>query len=348
MKQSPALGPVMFDLRNTSLAPEEIEQLRHPAAGGVILFSRNYESPRQVVALVSSIRALRPELLIAVDHEGGRVQRFREGFTRLPPAAAYAQACGQEPEKLTGLLETAGWLMAAELRAVDVDFSFAPVLDVDCGISEIIGDRSFSQDPEEAGRLASAFVRGMHRAGMAAVGKHFPGHGGVAQDSHLTLPQDPRSFAEITSRDLVPFGMLIEAGLEGIMPAHVVYSAVDDKPAGFSSCWIEDVLRRQLGFKGAVFSDDLSMQGATFAGGYADRAQLALEAGCDMVLVCNRPEAIGTALETALKADMVMRRRRLEPMRGRSAIDWNELLASAQWRAASEQIRQLTDRRTTA
>lgn len=338
----------MFDLRGVSLTPEETEQLKHPAAGGIILFSRNYESPRQVMALIASIRAVRAEILIAVDHEGGRVQRFREGFTRLPPAAAYARAYGQEPEKLTGLLETAGWLMAAELRAVDVDFSFAPVLDVECGISEVIGDRSFSRDPEEAGRFAQAFVRGMHRAGMAAVGKHFPGHGGVAQDSHLTLPEDPRSYAEVADRDLMPFRMLIGAGIEGIMPAHVVYPAVDAKPAGFSTYWVEDVLRRQLGFRGAVFSDDLSMQGATFAGGYADRARLALEAGCDMVLVCNQPGGIGTVLEAVLDAEMAARRRCLEPMRGRFPIARNELLTGAQWRTAEEQIGRLNEQHITA
>jgi beta-N-acetylhexosaminidase len=348
VKQSPPSGPVMFDLRDLSLTGEETEKLRHPAAGGIILFSRNYQSPPQLTALIASIRAVRPELLIAVDHEGGRVQRFREGFTHLPPAAAYAQVHKREPERLMKLLEAAGWLMAAELRAVDVDFSFAPVLDVDCGISQIIGDRSFSQDPEEACRFALAFMKGMHRAGMAAVGKHFPGHGGVAQDSHLTLPSDARSYGQIARRDLVPFKSLIEQGLEGIMPAHVVYPAVDDKPASFSSRWVEDVLRKELGFRGAVFSDDLSMQGATFAGSYADRTRLALEAGCDMVLVCNQPEAIDAVLEASLDADMTIRRNRLERMRGRFAIDRNALLASAQWHAAAEEIRHLNDHRITA
>lgn len=345
MKPSLPLGPVMFDLRGRALTPEETELLAHPAAGGIILFSRNYASPTQLIALIASVRSIRPELLIAVDHEGGRVQRFREGFTRLPPAAAYAKASGYELEQLLELLETAGWLMAAELRAVDVDFSFAPVLDVDCGISEIIGDRSFSRDADSAGRFALAFARGMNRAGMAAVGKHFPGHGGVAQDSHLTLPEDPRTYAEIAGKDLLPFKTLIEAGLEGIMPAHVVYPAVDDKPAGFSSYWIEDVLRRELGFNGAVFSDDLSMQGATFAGGYADRARLALEAGCDMVLVCNQPEAVGIVLDALADAEATMRQARLDRMRGRFAVDRKDLLASTEWRAAADRINRLNENR---
>ena len=346
MNQKRLLGPVMFDLRGTALTAAEAEQLNHPAAGGVILFSRNYESPAQLVKLIGSIRAERTEALIAVDQEGGRVQRFREGFVRLPPAAAYANASWQERGNLLQALETAGWLMAAELRAVDVDFSFAPVLDVDCGISEIIGDRSFSQDAWEAGELALAFARGMDRAGMAAVGKHFPGHGGVAQDSHRSLPQDSRCYAEISSRDLVPFTMLIAAGLAaGIMPAHVVYPTLDDKPAGFSRYWIQDVLRQELGFDGAVFSDDLSMQGAAFAGDYADRARQAIDAGCDMVLVCNEPAATGIILKTLAETAPVPRQDRLERMRGRFVVDRTALLASDEWRAAVEQISCLNESR---
>ena len=341
MQSSHSLGPVMFDLRGGTITAEEKEQLAHPAAGGVILFGRNYESTEQISALVASARAVRPEILIAVDHEGGRVQRFREGFTRLPPASRYADACGNDRPTLLELLETAGWLMAAELRAVDVDFSFAPVLDVDCGISEIIGDRSFSRNAENAGTFALAFARGMRQAGMAAVGKHFPGHGGVALDSHLTLPEDPRSFEEIAGKDLLPFTILIESGLEGIMPAHVVYTAVDPQPAGFSRHWIEDILRGRLGFDGAVFSDDLSMEGAAMAGGYEERAHLALEAGCDMVLMCNRPEAIGLVLETLEKADWTSRQPRLARMQGRFPIHRGTLLSSPEWRSASERIGQL-------
>lgn len=332
-------GPVMLDVAGTGLTAEDKDKLLSPAAGGIILFRRNYESPEQIAALVREIRALRPQLLIAVDQEGGRVQRFREGFTRLPPAARYEAAADGED-----LAETAGWLMAAELRAVDVDFSFAPVLDVEAGISQVIGDRSFSSDPETAGRLALAFALGMRRAGMATVGKHFPGHGGVAEDSHLALPVDHRHLDEIERRDLTTFRALIDQGLEGIMPAHVVYRQVDERPAGFSPFWLREVLRRRLGFDGAVFSDDLSMAGAAYAGGYVDRARLALEAGCDMVLVCNAPPAAAQVLDAlSLEASDPRRAARLGRMRGRFPVDRAALLASPQWRAAAERIASLED-----
>ncbi|NJD04877.1 MAG: beta-N-acetylhexosaminidase [Methylococcaceae bacterium] len=330
----------MFDLEGLELTATDIEKLKHPAAGGIILFSRNYQDVEQVVALIAAIRRANPVLLIAVDHEGGRVQRFRQDFTRIPAAARYAEHCPGAPDQAARLAEQAGWLMAAELRARGVDFSFAPVLDVDCGISEIIGDRSFSRDPQQAGELAEAFASGMRRAGMAAVGKHFPGHGAVAQDSHLTLPEDPRPLDEIRARDLLPFRRLIGAGLEGIMPAHVVYSSIDPKPAGFSSRWISDILRGELGFDGAVFSDDLSMAGAEFAGDYPDRARMALEAGCDMVLACNRPREAERTLE-ALERRPVARPDRLQRMRPRSPIARAGLLAGAEWHQARSELQPL-------
>ncbi len=342
MSSRPILGPVMLDLLGQSMNAEEKEKLSHPAAGGIILFTRNYENPQQLASLVQAIRALRPELLIAVDHEGGRVQRFRQGFTHLPPAARYAQRLAGE--ELLQTLEAAGWLMASELRAVGVDFSFAPVLDVDCGVSQIIGDRSFSGDPKQAGDYALAFARGMRRAGMASVGKHFPGHGAVALDSHLALPEDPRHFDEIAARDLLPFRKLIAEGLEGVMPAHVVYPKVDDKPAGFSHHWIENVLRKELGFGGAVFSDDLSMEGAAaYAGGHVDRARLAIEAGCDMVLVCNQPQAAGFVLESRENLDWRDQQSRLTPLRGRFPVDRSALLAGSEWRAAADRISRLNE-----
>jgi beta-N-acetylhexosaminidase len=329
-------GPVMLDLAGTTLAAEDRDRLLSPAAGGLILFSRNYQSPAQVAELVAEIRRLRPALLVAVDHEGGRVQRFREGFTRLPAAARYALA-GDTP-----LAETAGWLMAAELRALDVDFSFAPVLDVDSGISQIIGDRAFATEPAAVARLALAFMRGMHRAGMAAVGKHFPGHGGVAADSHLELPVDRRELSEIEARDIAPFRALLAEGLDGIMPAHVVYASVDDRPAGFSPFWVRNVLRERLGFTGAVFSDDLSMAGAAYAGGYVERARLALEAGCDMVLVCNAPGAADQVLDAlAGTPEDPARTARLARMRGRFPTDRAALLASAEWRDAAATVTRL-------
>jgi len=342
MASTPLLGPLMFDLRGQSLAPEEKELLRHPAAGGVIFFTRNYENPAQIAGLVQSIRALRPGLLIAVDHEGGRVQRFREGFTRLPPAGRYAERLDGKARKQT--LESAGWLMAAELRAVGVDFSFAPDLDVDCGVSQIIGDRSFSTDAEQAGDYALAFAQGMRRAGMAAVGKHFPGHGAVALDSHLGLPEDPRPYADLAAKDLLPFKKLIADGLEGVMPAHVIYKEVDAMPAGFSRRWIQEILRGTLEFKGAVFSDDLTMEGAAiFAGSYTDRARLAIEAGCDMGLVCNQPEAIGFVLESLERYDWKSRQPRLAALRGKFPIDRSALLGGNEWRDAAGLVSRLNE-----
>jgi len=341
MASTPLLGPLMFDLRGHSLDNEEKELLRHPAAGGIIFFTRNYENPAQIAGLVQSIRSFRPELLIAVDHEGGRVQRFRDGFTRLPAAARYAERLSQKD--LLPSLETSGWLMAAELRAVGVDFSFAPDLDVDCGISQIIGDRSFSRDADKAGDYALAFARGMRRAGMAAVGKHFPGHGAVELDSHLALPEDPRPYEDIAAKDLLPFKKLIAEGLEGIMPAHVIYKEVDTLTAGFSRHWIGKVLRGDLAFKGAVFSDDLSMEGAAFVGNHADRVKFALEAGCDMALLCNKSQAIGITLESLERLDWKDRQPRLSALRGRFAVDRSSLLSGSEWQEAAGRINRLNE-----
>ncbi len=333
MTSNAALGPVMIDLACTSLSTAEHDRLLSPATGGIILFRRNYESPEQIAELIANIRAIRPELLVAVDHEGGRVQRFRDGYTRLPSVANYQFHGGAE------LAEKAGWLMAAELRAVDVDFSFAPVLDVECGISQVIGDRAFGTDPVTVAKLAQSFAAGMRRAGMSAVGKHFPGHGGVEADSHVALPVDRRSLAEIEKHDLMPFKALLAAGIEGIMPAHVIYAAVDERPAGFSPFWLQEVLRRRMGFYGAIFSDDLSMAGAAYAGSYSDRARLALAAGCDMVLVCNAPEAAEEVLESL--SDLTVNPQhqpRLQAMRGRNGIDRARLRESPEWQETSQRL----------
>ncbi|MCX7097141.1 MAG: beta-N-acetylhexosaminidase [Methylococcales bacterium] len=311
MTQHTPLGPVMLDVEGLSLAAHEHDKLKHPNTGAVILFARNYQSPEQVADLIASIRAVRQgDILIAVDQEGGRVQRFREGFTRLPPAAFYAQ----NPE----LAESAGWLMAAELLAVGVDFSFAPVLDVDCGISQVIGDRSFATDANLATQLASAFRKGMNAAGMAATGKHFPGHGAVALDSHLALPVDGRDLDSLWQKDLLPFKQLIAEGLEGIMPAHVVFSKIDPNPAGFSAFWIQQILRKELKFNGVVFSDDLSMEGAASVGGFPERARQAQDAGCDMLLVCNNPHAAEQVLEALPITQDPIREQRLQRMRGQA------------------------------
>jgi beta-N-acetylhexosaminidase len=287
---------VLLDLEGTELTAEERELLRHPAVGGVILFARNYQDPGQVAALTSAIHALRePRLLIAVDQEGGRVQRFRAGFTRLPPAGRFGAMHRHQPQRARQAAERVGWLMAAELRAVGVDFSFAPVLDLDRGVSRVIGDRAFAHGVNAVSDLAAAWMAGVHAAGMAAVGKHFPGHGGIAADSHLELPVDGRSLADLTVEDLVPFARLIDHGLEAIMPAHVVYPRIDPQPAGFSRFWLGEVLRGRLGFQGVVFSDDLNMAAAGAGGDYRERAKAGLAAGCDMLLVCNnRPAAVET------------------------------------------------------
>ena len=283
-----ALGPVMLGLEGVELTAQEREVLCHPLVGGVILFTRNYQSPAQVAALTAAIHALRqPRLLVAVDHEGGRVQRFREGFTRLPPVRRLGEIYDQDRMRAKQLARVTGWLMAAELRAAGVDLSFAPVLDLDHGVSGIIGDRAFHHEPESVADLAHAYVSGMQKAGMEAVGKHFPGHGGIAADSHLELPVDLRPLAALEAADLLAFERMIHYGLAALMPAHVVYPLVDDRPAGFSARWLKGILRQRLEFQGAIFSDDLDMAGAHVAGAPPERADAALAAGCDMVLACN-------------------------------------------------------------
>jgi beta-N-acetylhexosaminidase len=333
MTRNYTIGPIMLDVEGLTLAPHEKEIINHPNTGAVILFSRNYESPEQVTELIANIRAARQgDLLIAVDQEGGRVQRFQNGFTRLPPASCYAQA----PE----LAEPAGWLMASELLAVGVDFSFAPVLDIDCGISEIIGNRSFSTDHELTTRLSSAFRKGMHAAGMAATGKHFPGHGAVALDSHLTLPVDERDLDSIRNKDLLPFKQLIAEGLEGIMPAHVLYPNIDANPAGFSPFWIQQILRKELNFNGTVFSDDLSMEGAASVGDFPERARLAQQAGCDMILVCNNPRAAEQVLDSLPITQDPLREQRLNSMRGKPQMNREQLMNCEKWQKISAQINQ--------
>ncbi len=331
MTRNNPIGPIMLDVEGLTLTAHEQEIINHPNTGAVILFSRNYQSPEQVTELTRQIRAARNgPILIAVDQEGGRVQRFQNGFTRLPPASCYAA----HPE----LAEPAGWLMAAELLAVGVDFSFAPVLDIDCGISAVIGNRSFSSDYQLATQLASAFRKGMHAAGMAATGKHFPGHGAVALDSHLTLPVDERDLDSIRNKDLLPFKQLIDEGLEGIMPAHVLYPKVDPSPAGFSSFWIQQILRRELNFNGTVFSDDLSMAGAASAGDFPERARLAQQAGCDMLLICNNPRGAEQVLETLPVTEDALREQRLNAMRGKPRMSREQLMDTAKWRQISDQL----------
>jgi len=283
-----ARGPVMLGVEGLELTPTDRERLAHPLCGGVILFARNFAEPDQLVALTTDIHAARElRLPIAVDHEGGRVQRFRAGFTAIPPMRTLGESWDRDVAGAAREAESLGATIASELRAHGVDLSFAPVLDLDWGSSTVIGDRAFSGNANAVAHLASALCRGLRAHGMGAVGKHFPGHGHVAADSHTEIPVDERPMSAIAAHDLVPFAALARAGLEGIMPAHVVYPAVDDRPAGFSRVWLQDILRGRLGYDGLVFSDDLDMAGAHGAGDMLARADAALDAGCDVVLLCN-------------------------------------------------------------
>lgn len=290
------IGPIMMDVSGLILTEKEKTQLTKPSVGGVILFSRNFENIYQVKELIKSIRLTNQNLLIAIDHEGGRVQRFKDGFTHLPAMAKLGEAYDQNPDKALKQAQACGYVLAAELLAIGVDFSFAPVLDLDHGNSSVIGDRAFHSNPDAVVKLAGALIKGMHEAGMKCVGKHFPGHGFVAADSHLDLPIDERPMDQI-SRDISIFKELVDCGLDAVMPAHVVYSEVDGKPAGFSSKWIKEILQEQLGFSGVIFSDDLSMQGAHFIKNIVKRVEVSLKSGCDMVLICNHPELVEKVID---------------------------------------------------
>lgn len=327
-------GPVMVDVAGFELTEHERQRLRHPMVGGVILFTRNFLNRAQLSTLCRAIHNARDEpLLIAVDHEGGRVQRFRsDGFTTLPSMGALGQWYERDVSgALRGACET-GFVLASELRACSVDFSFAPVLDLDYGVSQVIGNRAFHRDPQVVGMLARALIQGMHLAGMGACGKHFPGHGAVAADSHHAIPVDERSFKEIMQNDAAPYAELGDLVLPAIMPAHVVYPKVAPEPAGFSPYWVGKVLREQLNYDGVVFSDDLTMEGATLAGDIHARAQAALTAGCDMVLVCNRPDLADellARLNWPVNPVAVHRIRRLMPQI--PALDWEALQADLRY-----------------
>ena len=329
------VGPLMLDIAGTSLSEVERERLTHPLVGGVILFSRNFSAMEQLVELVGSLRALdKPSLLVAVDHEGGRVQRFREGFTRLPPPRWLGRQYAIDPARSRILAATLGWLIGVELQAVGIDFSFTPVVDIDHGLCEVIGDRALHADPEVVAELAYHLMRGLEDTGMVAVAKHFPGHGGVEGDSHCVLPVDSRSLATLEQADLLPFRHLIAQGLKAIMPAHVVYAALDSQPACFSRYWLHEVLRTRMGFNGAILSDDLSMAGAASIGSPLERAQAALQAGCDMLLVCNDTPAADEILDGLGTVHNPQASERLKQLRAQRLYqtEWNALTQSQQWR----------------
>lgn len=335
--QSPALGPVMLDVAGTELDAEDRRRLRDPLTGGVILFARNYANRAQLTALCEAIHAERPGLLIAVDHEGGRVQRFRtDGFTRLPAMRRLGELWDRDVLASCKLATALGYVLAAELRACGVDLSFTPVLDLDYGASEVIGDRAFHHDPRVVTLLAKSLNHGLALAGMANCGKHFPGHGFVAADSHIAIPVDERDPKDVIKHDAAPYGWL-GMSLSAVMPAHVIYPKFDIHPAGFSRKWLS-LLRDELGFEGVIFSDDLSMEGASVAGNVVDGAHAALSAGCDMVLVCNSPDKADqllAGLDPSVSIDPQRSAQRIAAMVPTSpAKDWDTLQADASYQAA--------------
>lgn len=332
-------GPAVVDILGAALTDEDRERIRHPAAGAVILFARNYENPEQLMLLCEDIERQRePALPICVDHEGGRVQRFREGFTAIPAMRELGRFWDRDREKGRAAAEAIGFIIGAELGAVGVDFSFAPVLDLDYGGSSAIGDRSMHFDPTAVGALGAQLISGLAGAGVAAVGKHFPGHGFATADSHVAVPSDERPVKEILRKDVLPYRGAFEAGLAGVMPAHVVFTQAGADPAGYSKFWLQEVLRGQLGFQGLVFSDDLSMEGACVAGGPPERARAALDAGCDMVLLCNDPKGCDALLES-LRGVALSRLDAWEAMRRKGGRDLRKSVAYREAQARLEAMR---------
>lgn len=339
MKAKPVSGALMLDLEGYDLTSEDENILHNPHVGGVIFFKRNFSSLMQIKSLVAQIRAVRPDILLAVDQEGGRVQRFQSGFTQIPPMQKLGLLYQQNAAKGLALAKETGWLMAAEILSCDIDFSFAPVLDVDENFCSVIADRSFSSEPDAVTKLAGAFIKGMHEAGMGATGKHFPGHGKVQEDSHEELPVDNRLWSDIETSDLRPFSSLINS-LDAIMPAHIQFPQVDTLPVGFSPVWLQQKLRKELAFEGVVFSDDLSMKGAHCAGSFGERAEKALHAGCDMVLVCNDRDGAREVLEKLCALDW-QSSERLSGMRRRKIWKSRQLEDDERWQKAAAAVEAL-------
>ncbi|VVE22740.1 beta-hexosaminidase [Pandoraea communis] len=334
-------GPVMLDVVGLTLSEDDIRRIDHPLTGGVILFARNFDDRTQLCALTKQIRDVRDDILIAVDHEGGRVQRFRtDGFTHLSAMGKLGKLWHEDVFKATRVTTAVGYVLASELRACDIDLSFTPVLDLDYGTSTVIGDRAFDADPRVVAMLAKSLNHGLLLAGMANCGKHFPGHGFVAADSHHEIPVDERSLDEILSIDAQPYDWL-GMSLAAVMPAHVIYPQVDPNPAGFSAKWLKEILRGKYGFDGVIFSDDLSMQGASAAGDVVTAAHAALEAGCDMVLICNSPEKADRLLREMKSAPDTVSQRRIKHLKGRGKVHgWEKMLDQPEYQAAKRLIAQ--------
>ncbi len=340
-------GPLVIDVAGTLMTPAEEARLLHPLVGGVILFARNFTSRKQLVALTKRIHDLRtPRLLIAVDHEGGRVQRFRtDGFTTIPSMRSLGIEWLKDPMHAMRMSTDVGYVLGAELRACGVDLSFTPVLDLDFGVSSVIGDRAFDGDPRVVAMLARALSQGLSQAGMSACGKHFPGHGAVAADSHHAVPRDARSLKKILEHDAAPYQWLGDKVIPSVMPAHVIYTKVDPKPAGFSERWIKEILRKKLSYDGVVFSDDLTMEGAAVAGDILARARAALNAGCDMALVCNRPDLADDLLSRLTWQSTRHSLERIERLMPKSdALDWRALQKQLAYLEALKSVQALHER----
>lgn len=340
-----SLGCLMVDIEGTELQAHEVDRLMDPMVAGVILFSRNFETVEQIKNLSKQIHDLRhPKLLVAVDHEGGRVQRFREGFTHVPAMRVLGELYENNQEEAFQAAEKIGWLLAAELLAVGIDFSFAPVVDIDYGGSKVIGDRAFHCDPIAVSNLAFHLMKGMRSAGMASVAKHFPGHGYIEADTHHEMAVDERNLTEIQHHDMQPFLRLIENGLDAVMPAHVIYPQVDQHPAGFSEYWLQSLLRKQCHFEGAIISDDMSMQAAVEQGTVVDRVRSALDAGCDLVLVCNDPTAADEVLSKMTWHSSTLSHARLIRLHAHGKFDYLKLQYDPQWQAASALIQKINQK----
>lgn len=343
-------APVVLDVAGTTLDDDDRRRLQHPLTGGLIFFARNWQDRQQLTELAAEIKSIRPDVLISVDHEGGRVQRFRaDGFTHLPPMRALGELWMRDALTATDAATAAGYVLGAELRSCGVDLSFTPVLDLDHGGSSVIGDRAFHRDARVVTMLAKSLMHGLLQSGMANCGKHFPGHGFVKGDSHTEVPVDKRSLKAILADDAKPYEWL-STSLASVMPAHVIYPKVDERPAGFSPRWLKEILRQQLGFTGAIFSDDLSMEGAKVAGSAVDGAVAALQAGCDMVLLCNQSVGDGQAVDELLddltataaldlwQVSPVSEARRAALLPRSPSLDWHSLMHSPAYLAALERL----------